>query len=51
MDVGSVHLKMSSLAASTMTELYRNISTNEIKAFIFNSDPEEHCTLNVSVAQ
>jgi hypothetical protein len=48
MNFGSVHINVSSLAASAMEKLFHNISTNEIEEFAFNYDSEEQCTSDVS---
>jgi hypothetical protein len=47
MGFGSIHLKISSLAANVMAILSCNINANEIKELAFNSDSEEQCTSNV----
>jgi hypothetical protein len=46
-----MHLKISSLVASPMARLSRNISTNETEEFlyiIFNSDSKEICTMSLA---
>jgi hypothetical protein len=47
MAFGLMHLKIKSLAASTMVKHSCNIGTNKIIELVFNSDSEEHCTSDV----
>jgi hypothetical protein len=46
-DFALIHLKIGSLAASTMAKLSHIVNTNKIEELVFNSHSEEQCTLSV----
>jgi hypothetical protein len=45
MDFVLIHIKISSLAVSAITEFSWSINTNEIEGSVFSYDTVEHCTL------
>jgi hypothetical protein len=47
MAFNSIHLEISSLAASAMAKLSHNSNANEIEELLFRYDSEEQCTSNV----
>jgi hypothetical protein len=48
-DIGSIHLKISSLAPIALAKLFQNINTNKLKELDFSLYSEEQSTSDASV--